>query len=71
LLENSSILITGVTHIAHVIASGTKQEIIGICPGPQLHKQMTGKEDSYFAHQYSKRFKTLVRLNSWGVIKCV
>lgn len=55
-----------VTNVAHVIAPGAKQEIVGIRPGEKLHEQMIGAEDSYHTYEYSEYFKVLPQINGWA-----
>ncbi|MDC0042987.1 polysaccharide biosynthesis protein, partial [Paracoccaceae bacterium] len=52
--------------IAEAVASGVKQEIIGIRPGEKLHEQMIGVEDAPNTFSYSDYFKILPQINGWN-----
>lgn len=52
--------------IAEAVASGVKQNIIGIRPGEKLHEQMIGLEDAPHTYSYDGYFKILPQINNWS-----
>ena len=52
--------------IAEAVASGVKQDIIGIRPGEKLHEQMIGVEDAPHTYSYDGYFKILPQINNWS-----
>lgn len=52
--------------IAEAVASGVKQDIIGIRPGEKLHEQMIGLEDAAHTYSYDGYFKILPQINNWS-----
>lgn len=55
-----------VTDLAHVVAPGAEQKVVGIRPGEKLHEQMIGAEDSYYTYEYPEHFKILPAIHNWS-----
>jgi UDP-N-acetylglucosamine 4,6-dehydratase/5-epimerase len=54
-----------VTDLAHVVAPGVRQEVVGIRPGEKLHEQMIGEEDAFYTYEYPEHFKILPAIHNW------